>query len=326
LSTSIFAVAPIYLALLLASYIVVLLPLDWLAWKAEVKYGLSRKSLSAWFRHFIIGSLLGLIFGVAFFYVVYISFFGVGRWWWLATGLIALGGDVLVRRFLLQRLISLRHRLVPIENPCITDRLKKAAEKSGTRIQSFLQMKVKKETPSANAMVGGLGKKKAIFFTDTLLDAFSEEEIETVAAHELGHERHAHLTKSIFINFAVITLSLLVAHFGLLFLSLLFSHRGIREPADLAAFPLLLFFLIVYALVITPACSAISRQMERTADRFALKLSGEPKAFAAALEKLAEMNLIDPDPPWFVRVISRAPAPRERIKAAKTLAEREERV
>jgi len=67
LSTSIFAVAPIYLALLLASYIVVLLPLDWLAWKAEVKYGLSRKGLAAWFRHFIVGSLVGLIFGVAFF-------------------------------------------------------------------------------------------------------------------------------------------------------------------------------------------------------------------------------------------------------------------
>jgi STE24 endopeptidase len=324
-STSVFAVVPIFLTVVLASYGVVALPLDWLAWRGEVRYELSRKRAAAWLRLFIVGGLVRLVFGVAFFYVAYMSFFAVGRWWWLATGLISLGADVLVRRFLLRFLISLHHRLAPIGEAAVVERLKRIAERSGTGIKHFLEMKVKKETPAANAMVGGVGKRKAVFFTDTLLDAFSGEEIESIAAHELGHERGGHLTYSIFLNFAVITSGLLVAHLGLLVLAPVFPHLGIREPADLAAFPLLLLFLILYRLAMTPAWSAISRLMERSADCYALTLSSEPGAFASAIEKLARMDLIDPDPPWFARLISAAPPPRERVEAAQTYADRKEK-
>lgn len=324
LSTSIFVSAPVYLAVLLCSYIAVCLPVDWLEWRVEKRYGLSRESPAAWLRHLVVESAVGLVFGVGFFYVVYASFFGAGRWWWLAAGLISLGADLFLCRFLLQRLISLRHPLAPVANPSLTEKLRTLARNAGSQIQNFLQMKVSRETPAANAMVGGLGRERAIFFTDTLLDAFSEGEVETIAAHELGHDRHSHPLLASFLNFVTIASALLIAHFGLILLSPFFPRLSIREPADLAAFPILMFLLVLFAVVASPILAAISRRMERGADLFALKLSSTPQAFATALEKLAEINLIDPDPPRIVRFISRSPALRERIEIAKAFGEKKE--
>lgn len=314
-----FAVAPIYLAAMMISYAIVTLPLHWLEWKAEARYGLSRKSAGKWLAHFCTESAVALVFGVAFFCVVYASVFIAGAWWWLAAGLVALGGDLFVRRLLLQKLISLRHRLRPVANPDLLQKLQSLVEKSGSKIKTFLEVRLKQETPAANAMIGGLGRKKAIFLTDTLLDAFSEEEVESVAAHELGHDRHFHLSTGVLLNFVWVTSSLLFAHVGLRILSPVFPRLGIRESADVATFPLLALFLLLFGLITTPVSGAISRRMEGKADAFAVRLGGNPRAFSAALEKLAEMNLIDPDPPWFARLISRSPPLRERIEKANAI-------
>jgi len=324
LSTSIFVSAPVYLVVLLCSYVAVALPVDWLEWRIEKRYGLSRESTTAWLRHVCVESVVGLLFGVGFFYVVYAAFFGAGRWWWLATGLITLCADLLLRRFLLERLVSLRHHVSPVMNPSLGEKLKSLAKGAGSEIQNFLEMKVGHETPAANAMIGGLGKKRAIFFTDTLLEGFSEEEVETIAAHELGHDRRSHPLGAGFLNFITVTSALLAAHIALSLLSPVFSRLGIREAADLAAFPLLILPLLLFAVIVSPVLAAISRRMEWRADIFALKLSRRPEAFATALEKLAEMNLIDPDPPRLVRFISRSPSLRKRIERAKAFHERKE--
>ena len=51
----------------------------------------------------------------------------------------------------------------------------------------------------------GLGATRRIILADTLLDNYSDDEIEAVLAHELGHHVHRHILKSIFVQ-ALITL------------------------------------------------------------------------------------------------------------------------
>lgn len=324
-SMSIFAVAPVYLAAVIVGYTVISLPSDWLRWKAEVRYGLSRKSTARWLCSLATESALAMVLGVSFFFVVYMSFFGAGRWWWLAAALVTLGGDALFRRVLLQKLVSLRHRLTPLGGDDLRQKLKNLAEKAGSKISTFLEVKLKRDSPCANAMIGGLGRKKAIFLTDTLLDAFSEEELESIVAHELGHDRCFHLSSSLFSNFVWTASALLFAHVGLSLFSPWYAGFGIREAADIAAFPLLLFFLLAFGVLTSPISGIISRRMERSADAFALRLTGKPQAFSTALGKLAELNLIDPEPPRVIRLISGAPSLKERVEMAKAFHPGEEK-
>ncbi len=57
-----------------------------------------------------------------------------------------------------------------------------------------------KNTKKANAAFTGLGKTKKILLGDTLTNEFTNDEIETVIAHELGHYKHKHIIINIFVS------------------------------------------------------------------------------------------------------------------------------
>ncbi len=67
-----------------------------------------------------------------------------------------------------------------------------------------------KNTKKANAALTGLGKTKRIILGDTLIDNYSDEEIETVIAHEFGHFKKKHIIKNIVIGTLTSFLTLFV--------------------------------------------------------------------------------------------------------------------
>jgi len=66
--------------------------------------------------------------------------------------------------------------------------------------------------------------------------------------------------------------------------------------AALATLPWLALLLSVYGFLTGPLSNTFSRRQEFAADRYALKLIDEGDSMAAALERLAELNLADRDP------------------------------
>ena len=81
-----------------------------------------------------------------------------------------------------------------------------------------------------------LGKTKRIILGDTLLDNFSDDEIESVIAHELGHFKKKHIVKNILIG--------TVSSFLTLFLiALLYQNSlgwfGFETITQVSAIPLL---------------------------------------------------------------------------------------
>ena len=70
-------------------------------------------------------------------------------------------------------------------------------------------------------------------------------------------------------------------------------------------------------LATAPLRHALSRWQERRADTFALRLTGRPDAFQAAVKRLAAAHLAEENPSLLTRVLfHRHPSAAERLEAA----------
>ena len=74
------------------------------------------------------------------------------------------------------------------------------------------------------------------------------------------------------------------------------TRLGLQGASDVAAFPMLLAVLSVFALLATPIVNTIIRTQEVEADRFGLNLAREPQAQRRWTWKLTEYRKPDPTP------------------------------
>jgi STE24 endopeptidase len=154
-----------------------------------------------------------------------------------------------------------------------------------------------KNTKKANAAFTGIGKSKRILLGDTLLEKYTDDEIETVIAHELGHYKRKHIIKNIVIGTVSSFLTLFLISY---FYQLSLKWFGFEAITKIAALPLLSLWMMVIGLIQTPLSNLLSRKFEYEADEYAITSSGKPDAFKATLEKLTEQNLGDKEPHPFV--------------------------
>ncbi len=105
-------------------------------------------------------------------------------------------------------------------------------------------------------------------------------------------------------------------------LAALASPLGWRGVDDVAGLPVLLLAIGAVATALRPLSNAFSRRMERAADRFAIDLTGNPEAFASAIERLGAQNLTEERPSrlarWFFYT---HPPVAERVAAARARGE-----
>src|SRR5690606_38385913 len=130
-----------------------------------------------------------------------------------------------------------------------------------------------------------------------LLENYSENEIETVIAHELGHYKKKHIVKNIFIGTISSFLTLFLIAF---FYWISISWFGFESIKTIAALPILSLWAMLIGLIIAPFSNIISRKFEYEADEYAVLSTKKPLEFISALEKLTDQNLGDKDPHPFV--------------------------
>ena len=136
----------------------------------------------------------------------------------------------------------------------------------------------------ANAAVAGtLPWNRRIFLTDALLEYFTDEEIETVVAHELGHIRYKHIQTYMLFSFFYL---LSYPFFYVLIEEPLLTHFG--ESQILSALCSLTFLIIYFVFIFR----YLSRRCEHQADLYAVRLTEKPEAFKTALMKLAVLNSV----------------------------------
>src|SRR5204863_5494485 len=93
----------------------------------------------------------------------------------------------------------------------LKDRLIRLSEHAGTRVRGVYEWKLSEKSKKANAALTGLGATRRIILADTLLQNYSDDEIEAVLAHELGHHVHKHILKSIAVQAGVTLLGFYAA-------------------------------------------------------------------------------------------------------------------
>src|SRR5207244_4492708 len=122
--------------------------------------------------------------------------------WWLYLAIIVWIYSVLLAQIAPVLIFPLFYKFKPIENESLKERIMKLCEKVGFKVKGVYTFDMSKNTKKANAAFTGLGKSKRIILGDTLISGFSEDEIETVFAHELGHYKKGHIKKNILYSIA----------------------------------------------------------------------------------------------------------------------------
>lgn len=280
------------------------------------RYDLSNQSLGEWFLDQAKGVLVGGILGLVVIEIVYFVLRVSPDLWWLWTGLILLLFNVILANLAPVLLMPLFFKFTPLEeeHSQLVARLMNLADRAGTKVRGIYKFDMSRRTKAANAAVTGLGNTRRILLGDTLIDEFSDDEIETVLAHELAHQVHRDIPIGILVE-SVITLGGL--YLAALVLDWSVAALGFNSISDVAAMPLLGLVMGLYGLIIMPLGNTFSRQRELKADQYALKMTGNGAAYASALTRLANQNLAETDPePWVEYLLYSHPALEKRIAMA----------
>lgn len=188
-------------------------------------------------------------------------------------------------------------------------RIRELAARYGAGDASILRFDMSRQTKKANAFVTGVLGTERIALADTLVQAFEDDETLFVVAHELGHYVRRDPWLGIVAGTAGLAGTLLTADAALRGT----TRRGLTSPAQGAR---LAFYAMLAQLVLMPFANAVSRAMERRADRFALAATGDPGAGIRAFRRLGEQNLAEFEPPrWAELVFASHPSLASRIRS-----------
>ncbi|MBT9164108.1 MAG: Protease HtpX [candidate division WS2 bacterium] len=185
------------------------------------------------------------------------------------------------------------------------------------------QLATLKDSDKANTMSAfftGFGPYKTIVFSENLLKKATQEELEAVAMHEVGHYRYGHFLKGLTL-FA--SLVFFYTYIGISLLKRFGPSLNSGALPDLANFPVLFLFLLIINLAGWPLYLSIKREWEYNVDRFALKVTNNPRSFISIMEKFMENNLKDPNPHYLIKVLFFTHPPiTDRINLAKKFRKR----
>jgi STE24 endopeptidase len=172
-------------------------------------------------------------------------------------------------------------------------------------------------TSAPNAYAVGFGPSKRIVFWNTLLDgSFTDDEVKTVLAHELGHHSSNHL-------FEGVAWYALFALPGAWLIARATRRRG--GMGNPAAVPLSLLVIVVLDLLSLPVYNVISRHMEAEADWKALETTHRPEPAESLFKEFTIQSLNDPDPPtWSYVLFDSHPSVEERIAMAEAWRRRDQ--
>ena len=263
----------------------------------EHKYNLSNQTFSKWLWENFKVILVSLAIGVPVMLVFYFTLNYFGSLWWLPFAIIMFFVSVVLSQIFPVLILPIFYKLTILENEELKNKIETLAKNAGIKVENLYKFDMSKNTKKANAAFTGLGKTKRIILGDTLLDNYSNDEIETVIAHELGHYKKKHIVKNILIGTVTSFLTLFLI--ALLYKNSL-SWFGFSSIIQIAALPLLALWSMLIGLVQTPFGNILSRKFEYEADEYAVKETDKPNDFIATLEKLNEQNLGDKEPHPFV--------------------------
>ena len=303
-----------FIAIFGGLYFVLNLPLSYYSeFALPHRFDQSNQTLKDW----VVDQLKGLLVAVPLGLIVLEGLYAFLRsfpdtWWLWAAGALLIF-QVLLVNLAPVLIMPLFNKYIPLgaEHADLAERLLKLAEQAKTKVQGVYTFDMSRRTKAANAALTGIGNTRRIILGDTLINEFTTDEIETVLAHELGHQVHKDISLLIGLGTVTTLLGFYLVSLGLNWAAGVFHFSS---AADIAGLPAFMLVLGVYGLLTMPIENAFSRWRERMADQYALQVTGKKEAFASAFTRLANQNLSEVDPEaWVVFMFYDHPPLNERI-------------
>jgi STE24 endopeptidase len=308
-----------YLLMLIVIGKVLGIGLDYYSFRLEHRYHLSNQKFRGWVWDQTKGFLVGLALGVIVVELLYLIIRWAPNTWWLIAWAVFMGLSIFFAQIAPVVLFPIFYKFQPLENEELRERLLRLSERAGTRVRGVYEWKLSEKSRKANAALAGLGRTRRIILADTLLEHYSNDEIEAVLAHELGHHVHKHILKGIGVQ-VVITFFGFWATNAVLRWAV--EQKGwFQGMHDFANLPLLALVSTVMSFLLVPALNAYSRSKEREADRYCFQSVPSVGPFISSMNKLADQNLAERSPSRFVEIFFYShPAISKRIAAAEAWA------
>jgi STE24 endopeptidase len=293
------------------------LPFAWYCgYRLERQYELSQIRVREWVGGQAKTAAVAIVVALPLAELVYWAMRWPSAWWLVAaagcaavTGLLTAAGPVLVMPLLQQSR--------PVVREVLCHRLERLSLRAGVPVLGVHELPLGERTRRASAALVGAGSTRRILLSDTLLSNYSDDEIEVVMAHEIGHHVHRHLLKA---TIAEILLLLVGFRAAAAALDGSWQWLGLTSPGDVAGMPLMLIVVGAVLVATTPLLNWWSRSQERRADLFALENASQPAAFIDAVRRMSAQNLAEDRPSSAAFLFFHThPTAEERIAAAKNL-------
>jgi len=280
--------------------------------KIEERFGFNKMTVKLWFADLLKSTAVGIVVGLPIIALILWLMGSAGSLWWLWAWAVWMGFNLLILVLYPTVIAPLFNKFKPLEDESLKARVTALMQRCGFAAKGLFVMDGSKRSAHANAYFTGFGAAKRVVFYDTLLKQLSPAEVDAVLAHELGHFKHKHIIKRIFMLFA-----LSLAGFALLgwlstqiwFYTALGVLPNMNAPND--ALALLLFMLVVplFSFFISPLFAQLSRQHEFEADAYAARQT-DGRDLSSALLKLYQDNAstLTPDPVFVKFYYSHPPA------------------
>ncbi len=267
----------------------------------EHEWNFSNQTVKSWtwekLKSFLVGLILiTLLLGLLFWVMALTP-----RYWWLVAGSAMVVVGVIFATLFPIAILPIFNKYTPIQNEELTGALEKILSRVGLKSGGFFMEDKSRQTKKENAFLAGLGKTRRVVLADNLMKNMSVAEIEAIIAHEVGHYKCKHIWKSI----ALGTLQQLIVFYVLNRIMIwIFPQFLTSTEWNLALFPFFIIFMTVISTFLFGLLSqTLSRHFEREADRISLEMIEDKKAFLTAMSGLADRNLLNAYPEWWVKLL-----------------------
>ena len=256
--------------------------------KLDKKYGLSNMTVKLFITDKLKSMMMGIIL-LTLIAWVFLKTIELSQNWWFYFWLVFIGIQLTMLYLYPVLIAPLFNKFSPIENIELKEKLNQLASDVDFPLNDIQVMNASLRSNQSNAYFTGFGKKKKIVLFDTLLNQLSINQLHAVLAHELGHFKLKHITKSIITIFALSFIAFYLL--GVLYTEPSFyTTHFVTEMTPYSAIYLFTKVLGVYLFPLAPIASYLSRKKEFEADAFAKKYSHEDDLIGA-LKTLSKENL-----------------------------------
>ncbi len=300
----------VFLLSVIAIMSILALPMSaYRAFRLEQNFGFNKMTVRIFIMDIIKNTTVGFLIGAPLLMLVLWIMNVAGGLWWLYVWMTWFGFSLFMMWAYPSFIAPLFNKFKPLENGKLRNRIESLLTRNGFTSNGIFVMDGSTRSTHGNAYFTGLGSNKRIVFFDTLMEELTNDEIEAVLAHELGHFKCNHIKKRM-VFMGTLTLAGLAILGWLIDLPWFYQGLGISTPSNYMA--LLLFVMIspAFTFFLQPIFSFTSRKHEFEADDYAAGQAQAEHLITALVNLYKEnANTLTPDPMYSAFYDSHPPAP-----------------